>query len=204
MRITQHLLFLILLLAVSSAINAKTLLLSGELKASEQQQFYAPKTDNWRVQVQWLMKEGDIAEPGDVVVVFDSGSIAAEVEQTEQNLVSKQEELQKAQNEGKQTISEAEFALKRAQLVVDKARIDARIPQANLSRYDYEENQLALERALVERQKAESELLETTTTSEVEVNKKQLEIELLEFDLQHQRDALAKMSLTAERSGPVI
>ncbi|MEO2267307.1 HlyD family efflux transporter periplasmic adaptor subunit [Pseudoalteromonas sp. YIC-656] len=200
----KHIILSLVLMFVSISSVAKTLLLSGELKASEQQRFYAPKTDNWRVQVQWLMKEGEIAQPGDVVVVFDSGSVAAEVEQTQQSLISKKEELQKAQNDGKQKLAEAQFALERAQLVVDKARIDARIPETNLSRYDYEENQLALERALVDKQKAESTYSETKTSTEVEVNKKLLEIELLEFDLQHQQASLEKMSLTAERSGPVI
>ena len=79
---------LVLLIALST-INMLTqvfaqtpLILSGQIKASDNQTFYAPKTDNWRVQVQWLLPEGDIAKEGDLVVVFDSGSIQSQIEQT--------------------------------------------------------------------------------------------------------------------------
>ena len=79
------------------------LILSGQIKASDNQTFYAPKTDNWRVQVQWLLPEGDIAKEGDLVVVFDSGSIQSQIEQEKVSLIAANEELYRITSRGTQS-----------------------------------------------------------------------------------------------------
>ena len=188
----------------SFASLAQNLLLSGELKASEQQLFYAPKSDNWRVQVQWLMEEGNIAQQGDVVVVFDSGSIASEIEQDEVSLEAAKEELVRVTTSNEEKQIEAEFNFKRTELLLQRARIDAAIPQANLSTYDYQKNQLELEKALIERQKSSEELLQVKTENKVAYNKQRLEIEQLETNLEYNKAQLASMSIQAQRSGPVL
>ncbi|CAM3746183.1 MULTISPECIES: HlyD family secretion protein [Pseudoalteromonas] len=197
-------LVLSLILGAYSSFAQSSLLLSGELKASEQQLFYAPKSDNWRVQVQWMMKEGDIAQPGDVVVVFDSGSIASEIEQDEVSLEAAKEELVRVTTSNEEKQIEAEFNFKRTELLVQRARIDAAIPQANLSTYDYQKNQLEFEKALINRQKSAQELLQVKTENKVAHNKQLLTIEQLETNLQYNKTQLASMSIKAQRSGPVL
>ena len=183
---------------------AQSLLLSGELKASEQQLFYAPKSDNWRVQVQWMMEEGEIAQQGDVVVVFDSGSIASEIEQDEVSLEAAKEELVRITTSNEEKQIEAEFNFKRTELLLQRARIDAAIPQANLSTYDYQKNQLELEKALINKQKSAEELQQVKTANKVAHNKQRLTIEQLETNLQYNKAQLASMSIQAQRTGPVL
>lgn len=205
--LTKQLIKTSLLLALgcgSFASFAQNLLLSGELKASEQQLFYAPKSDNWRVQVQWMMEEGDIAQQGDVVVVFDSGSIASEIEQDEVSLEAAKEELVRVTTSNEEKQIEAEFNFKRTELLLQRARIDAAIPQANLSTYDYQKNQLELEKALINRQKSSAELLQVKTENKVAHNKQLLTIEQLETNLQYNKTQLASMSIKAQRTGPVL
>ncbi|MGO3849845.1 MAG: HlyD family secretion protein, partial [Pseudoalteromonas prydzensis] len=175
---------LVLSLSIASyASVAQNLLLSGELKASEQQLFYAPKSDNWRVQVQWMMEEGEIAQQGDVVVVFDSGSIASEIEQDEVSLEAAKEELVRVTTSNEEKQIEAEFNFKRTELLLQRARIDAAIPQANLSTYDYQKNQLELEKALINKQKSSEELYQVKTANKVAHSKQLLTIEQLETNL---------------------
>lgn len=188
----------------SCASFAQNLLLSGELKASEQQLFYAPKSDNWRVQVQWMMEEGDIAQQGDVVVVFDSGSIASEIEQDEVSLEAAKEELVRVTTSNEEKQIEAEFNFKRTELLLQRARIDAAIPQANLSTYDYQKNQLELEKALINKQKSAEELHQVKTANKVAHNKQLLTIEQLETNLHYNKTQLASMSIQAQRTGPVL
>ncbi|MGO2373641.1 HlyD family efflux transporter periplasmic adaptor subunit [Pseudoalteromonas sp. KG3] len=196
---------LVLSLSIASyASVAQNLLLSGELKASEQQLFYAPKSDNWRVQVQWMMEEGEIAQQGDVVVVFDSGSIASEIEQDEVSLEAAKEELVRVTTSNEEKQIEAEFNFKRTELLLQRARIDAAIPQANLSTYDYQKNQLELEKALINRQKSSEELYQVKTANKVAHNKQLLTIEQLETNLKYNKTQLASMSIKAQRTGPVL
>lgn len=192
-----------LLLLTSNAAIAD-LLISGEIKARENQEFFAPKTDSWRVEVQWMKPEGEVAQQGEVVVVFDSGSIASQIEQAKVTLFTGQEELQRVKSNAEQAMLEAEFAVKRHQLLLEKARIDAEIPKANLSAYDYEKNQLELEKALIELNKSQEKLRESKITSQVNIAKQQLLIEKTTADLARNEKQLAQMSLTAAQAGPLI
>ncbi|WP_054205022.1 MULTISPECIES: HlyD family secretion protein [Pseudoalteromonas] len=195
---------ILLFSSLSFSTFAQSLLLSGELKASENQIFYAPKSDTWRVQVQWMMEEGEIAQKGDTVVVFDSGTIATEIEQDEVNLEAAQEELIRITTSNKENQIEAEFNFKRSELLLERARIDAAIPQVNLSTYDYQKNQLEFEKALINKQKASEELLQVKTENSVAYNKQLLTIEQLKTNLEYNKNQLASMSIQALRSGPVL
>ena len=194
---------IISLLATHSHAENK-LILSGEIKAADNQTFYSPKTDNWRVQLQWLLPEGEVAKKGDLVVVFDSGAIQNTIEQTEVSAVAAEEELARKQSQAKQQLMEKEFAQKRTELLLKKARIDASISVEHLSRYDFEKYQLDLEKALLANAKAKDELAQQKVVNKVNITKQQLTIEKYQFDLDYNRAKLEKMSLYAERTGPIL
>ena len=197
------LVFSLLLLSFSSVAN-DAFILSGQIKASDNQTFYAPKTDSWRVQVQWMLPEGDIAKKGDLVVVFDSGSIQSQIEQEEVSLIVAQEELHRIASSNKQTLLEATFGQKKAVLLLEKSRIDASITIEYLSQYDYEKNQLEFEKALVAKAKAKENLKQTKVANLVATSKQKLAIKKMQGKLQYNRHKLQQMSVYAERSGPVL
>ena len=114
-------------LSIVPCLASDVFILSGQVKASDNQTFYAPKTDNWRVQLQWMLPEGEIAKEGDLVVVFDSGSIQSQIEQDEVSLVAAEEELHRITSSNKQTLLESSYGQKRTALLLDKSRIDAGI-----------------------------------------------------------------------------
>jgi multidrug efflux pump subunit AcrA (membrane-fusion protein) len=194
---------ILLLLSFSSVAN-DDIILSGQIKARDNQAFYAPKTDSWRVQVQWLLPEGDIAKKGDLVVVFDSGSIQSQIEQQEVSLIVAKEELHRITSSNKQTLLEADFGQKKAALILEKSRIDASITVEYLSQYDYEKNQLQFEKALVENAKEKENLKQTKVKNLVALTKQKLTINKLEEQLGYNRHKLKQMSVYAERSGPVL
>ncbi|XQW85433.1 HlyD family secretion protein [Thalassotalea piscium] len=196
--------FILICCLSTPCFSKNVLLLSGEIKAADNQTFYSPKTDNWRVQLQWLLPEGEIAQKGDLVVVFDSGAIQSTIEQTEVNFYAAQEELQRKKSEAKQQLMEKEFAQKRTELLLAKAKIDASIPVQHLSQYDYEKYQLDLEKALLANAKAKEEVEQQIVTNNVNIKKQELTISKYQFDLDYNRNKLAKMSLYAQRTGPVL
>jgi multidrug resistance efflux pump len=197
-------LIIFLLLLSFTSLAQDDFILSGQIKASDNQPFYAPKTDSWRVQVQWMLPEGDMAKKGDLVVVFDSGSIQSQIEQEEVSLIVAQEEQHRIASSNKQKLLEAEFGQKKAALILEKSRIDASITVEYLSEYDFEKNQLEFEKALVENAKAKENLKQTKVANIVASTKQKLTIKKLEEKLQYNRHKLKQMSLYAKRSGPVI
>lgn len=189
---------------VSSALAQTPLILSGQIKASDNQTFYAPKTDNWNVQLQWMLPEGDIAKKGDLVVVFDSGSIQSQIEQERVSLIAANEELFRITSSGEQSLLEATYGQKRTALLLDKARIDAGISVEHLSKYDYQKNQLDLEKAVVANAKALENLKQVKVAKLVAVTKQNITIAKHEDKLKYNEHKLKQMSVYAERTGPVL
>lgn len=189
---------------LTSASAQTPLILSGQIKASDNQTFYSPKTDNWNVQVQWILPEGDIAKKGDLVVVFDSGSIQSKIEQEEVSLISSREELFRITSRGEQSLLEATYGQKRTALLLDKARIDASISLEHLSKYDYQKNQLDLEKAVVANAKALENLKQVKVANAVAVTKQNISIVKHENKLKYNENKLKQMSVYAERTGPVL
>lgn len=203
MRRVVSLMLLFLASALALADEAP-LLLSGELRAQQSQSFFSPMTDNWRVELQWLMPEGQVAETGEIVAVFDGAAILGEIESEIVALNTAREKLQKDESANAQTELEKEYALKSAELLLKKAGIDAAVPKKYLSAYEYESYQVAKEEAEANVRKAREELTQAKLTREVAARKQQIKIGVSEARLEFKRSQLDSMTLRAERSGPVI
>jgi len=195
---------LILFFGIFSCSATESLLLSGQVKSNDNQTFYAPKTDSWQIQLQWMLPEGEVAQKGDLVVVFDSGSIQSRVEQGEVSLISAKEELRRIQSSNKQSLLESTYGQKRTALLLDKSRIDAGISLEHLSEYDYKKNQLEFEKAVVANAKALEVLKQTNVANQVAIKKQELTIKKHQQELVYNRNKLNQMSIYAERSGPIL
>jgi len=200
----QAIILLTLLLVNASALAQETFLLSGQIKASENQSFYAPKSESWKVQVQWILPEGEIAQEGDLVVVYDSGSIQSEIEQVNVSLISSKEELHRINTTSEQNLLESTYAEKRTALMLEKARIDASITIDHISRYDHEKYQLEYEKAIIANAKAKETLKQTILSNQVSIAKQKIKITKHQDKLQYNENKLKQMSLKAKRTGPVL
>ncbi len=187
-----------------NTINDNPLLLTGYVKAKDNQAFYAPKTDSWQVQIKWMLEEGETAKEGELVVVFDSGSIESQIEQEEISLLAAKEELHRLTKSGEQSTLEAKYALSRAELLLKRAKIDANIPKKNLSDYDYQKYNVAFEKALVARIKAKDKFTQANISQQVSINKQNLKISEYQDSLEYNRYKLSKMTLYAKRTGPIL
>ncbi len=75
------------------------------------------------MQLQWMMPEGDMAQKGDLVVVFDSGSIQSQIAQDEVSLVAAQEEFHHIVSNNEQSLLEANYGQKRTALLLEKSLV---------------------------------------------------------------------------------
>lgn len=179
------------------------LLLTGSLVSEYRQNIVAPMSDTWRIQVQWLKPEAEAVKAGDLVAVFDAGSIQANIERLKNQLISTQEQLKQLESQHALKVMEAEFELARRQLLLEKADIDAAVPKDNLSLYDYENNQLLQQRATTELKKARETLATAKQEQQTTLFKQQLQIEKTAAELAEAERNLTKMSVYAERDGAI-
>ncbi|GMG87063.1 HlyD family secretion protein [Biformimicrobium ophioploci] len=201
----MHRLISIALLGFSCVIHAQSpLLLTGQLQTREKQHFIAPHTKTWRVQIEWMMPEGSVAQPGDIVVVFDGGSIQSSIDSLTSQLNTQLETLQKQEIEQQQNVIEKEFGLRRAELQLQKAEVDAGVPEKFLSSLDYENFQLEKKKAETEVQKAREQLQQAQLAKKVALEKQRLTIANTERSLANEKEQLERMSQRADRVGPVV
>lgn len=184
--------------------NSSPLLLSGEVRARNSQQFIAPMTDNWRVELQWLMPEGQVANPGDIVAVFDGAALQVQINSENVALITAEEKLQQETSKHAQTVLEAEYALEREQLLLEKAQIDAGIPRQYLSQFEHESYQVKVIEAKASVEKAAETLAQAKLARDVALRKQRIQIERSKDRVSLLEQRLAAMSLEAERKGPVI
>lgn len=201
----KRLIFAVTMLCVSHAGNADTppLILTGKLSSSNVQTVTAPRTDRWQIQLQWMIEEGSVVSPGDVIAVFDSGSVDTQLEQNEDNLATQQLSLKTEKMTLDQAVRDAEAALNIADLEVEKARIEASIQTNDISDYDKGQYKLALERALVEQFKAQQTLQQKQSERTTSLEKAQIEITKLEETIEYQRYLLTRLQVKASISGVV-
>jgi hypothetical protein len=174
------------------------LLFTGEIASADEQIIAAPMTDSWQVQIQWMHDEGTIVNKGELAVLFEAGSIKNQIQQNEERLAAQQLVLKKRTNELKQAVVEAEGRLNVAKLQVEQAQIEASITSKDIPKYDQGKYKLALERALVEKIKAQENLKVTQQNYQVGVEKQKIEMTKIEESLLEMKTKLARTSVKAQ------
>ncbi len=177
--------------------------LTGIIVSAQSQVVSAPKGSNWRVQVQWMASEGEIVQAGDLIAVFDSGSIQTDLDQAEERLAMERLELNQIQSRQKQFVTEAEGKLKLAEISLNKRKVQTAIPEGEISAYDRGKYQIDFEKALVEKIKAEQLLERAIIDRDVAVNKQQIEITKLAENIAYRKSQLTRMNVVSELTGPV-
>lgn len=200
----KNLLISTIFLVVSQVqANEHVTLLTGIISSSEYQLVTAPKTNRWQVQIQWMADEGSIVEKGDLVVVFDSGGIESQLEVNAEKLETDALELLKLEMDKGQAVLEADGALKLANIMVEKTRIEASVSSGEISAYEKGKSVIEYEKALTAKIKAEENYKLKLEEQQVELNKKKIQILKLEEQIAYQRSQLEKLSVKAKVTGPV-
>ena len=160
-------------------------------------------TDRWQIQVQWLMEEGQIANKGDLIAAFDSSSTKMQIKRDEESLATAKLVLKQSEIELKQALVEAEGKLEVARLEVERAKIEATLDSIEISSYEKGQYQLAYERAIFSKVKAEQEVNVKRQEYESGIAKQKIEIIKVEENLAYQKKMLERVSVKAKVSGPV-
>ncbi|HNX96297.1 MAG TPA: HlyD family efflux transporter periplasmic adaptor subunit [Candidatus Aminicenantes bacterium] len=178
--------------------------LSGTLVAARSEEFKAPLTSTWRVQIKWMVPEGGEVKTGEPVVRFDTANIAADLETTRDALKNKREEKSQLEADFRFRKFELEVGTRAAENDARQKALDASIPPELVSRFDYDKKQLdskksghALADAKSKMKVALAEVETKIRTAEIEIGESQAKLDRLQIDLKG-------LILTARTAGPLI
>lgn len=197
-------LLLLILINLSSSIAYADLILTGKMVAGESQNFVAPWTQTWKIQLKWMQQEGNIVQKGDLVVVFDTANLEAEIEQQESTLRASKEQAKEKILNLEQQVIDAEHGLSQAKIKKKLAFLEANIPKKFRSEYEYESAQFDKTKTTKEVTKASIKLTNKNQQLAAERKKQALEVFRIGEALKKKQNDLEKLHLYANQSGPVL
>lgn len=184
--------------------QASCTVFTGELRAAEAESIYVPPSDSSPVVLRYYVPEGEMVEPGDVLVRIDPGnsttqvrSLTAQIAQTQARVAKEIAELQVRE-------IDAEIALVDAEAARAKAEVDAAVPREFLSALDADRYAGELERATREFSLKQAELQVARDAVARRRGDASLELAKLQADLDYHTAQVATAEQRAERAGVVI
>jgi len=183
---------------------ARTLVLTGEVRATNAQQIITPFADSSPVVIRYFVPEGELVKAGDVVLRIDPGQSATRVPELENQIEQTRARVAKEVAELEVKAIDAELALVDAEAELAIAWLDASIPSDLISGLDYDRHQGEQDRATREVALKQREL----AIAREAVARRRIDGDLEVQKLTVQRDYHAALveaaEVRAERDGIVI
>lgn len=189
---------------VSQGEFVKTIMLSAALQAERSQLFAAPLTDTWRIQIKWMVPEGQNVGAGEAVVRFDTANLSGEIEKCRLDLQTKTEEIKQKKADQDFKMKQLAVGVQTAEVERQKRAIDAAVPMEVITRYDYDQNQLNLKRADQDLAKKRREEQLECSDMQTQLAKMDLDRQDMMAKLDNFERQLERMTLKAEKGGAVV
>lgn len=162
------------------------LVVHGQISARDAERFFVPRSRSWQVQLKRLVPEGTQVHQGDVVAVFDASALMQTVEDLKDRMLESENELASQTERRAIDLRRTELERFRAETAVNKARVDAGVPQGLLDTLTWMENQLQLKKAEAQLVRTQLDLenrrlLEESEARIADLERKHAEAELNEY-----------------------
>ena len=191
-------------LIVSRGVLVRHHLLTGELVAEDAVRLVAPNANIWPVTIRWLAEDGTEVDAGDTIVEFDNSQLASSLEDLERQLIETENELESQEANSLNEQLEASFRLEQTRAELEKARLDAAVPANLLARKEYEERQLALERAELQHAEAISSFELKQASGRSQIANQEVNLAKARNAVSRAREGLELLTLTAPRAGVLL
>jgi multidrug efflux pump subunit AcrA (membrane-fusion protein) len=180
------------------------LILTGELQAVESADTGTPPSRSWPITISWMLPEGTQVQAGQEILQFDNSVVLTSLK--EQEHVAQETSIKLRSREPQLEVERAEssFAVERARLELEKARLEASVPLEMRTERESEEKKLALERAVAELAKAERDLEAFEVGARADLDVLRRELTKAEREIASARRALESFSVKAPREGILI
>lgn len=189
---------------IREGVFTDRILLTGEVEAAIAETVSVPRLPSWQTSLKWLAEEGSKVSRGDKVAELDTASFASDLDSKIEARAEAEEKLRQHLEETRAELGEKEFDYLRRKKDYEIAAMNADIPREIISLKDYEERQLALERAKTELEKAKT-LLESTRRSKASEQKNlQLDLQEKQRQIAIGERAIETMTLYAPTDGVLV
>jgi hypothetical protein len=179
----------------------RRVILTGALEAARAVPLSVPRTPSWQVELRWLAEDGAAVRAGEPVAELDKSAFATDLEEKEIALEGQLSELERRRVEVLVQTREKEFEATRRRAELDKAALEAEVPEGIVPRQELEERRLALTRARLELESAEADLAAHRQASAADLEVLAIEIRKARREIEASRAAIAELTLTAPVDG---
>jgi len=191
------------LLCAGSAA-AQTVLLSGAVRSTDAESVYTPMSESSPVVLRYLVPDGTVVKPGDVLVRIDPGAAQSQITSLKAQIALAKARIDKEVAELDVLRIDAELAFVDAVAALAKGNVDAAIPADYVARIDYDRYQGEQQRA--QREHALKQREREAATEAVSRRRRDgaLEIDQLIADLRFAEHQISRAEQRATRGGTVI
>jgi len=191
-------------LVVRRAPLRERFVLSGELAAVQSDPLVAPRTPMWQVRIRWMEQDGAPVQVGQKVLEFDNAAFAGSLEQ--KRIARSQAENSLAEHAAARDVQAGDkaYAVEEKRIAREKAETKAAIPEELQTRREWQEAQLALEKAKAEEAKAKEDLAAFQKSSQAEEEVDRIALAKAAREIEETEAALEELVLRAPRGGILI
>jgi multidrug resistance efflux pump len=179
-----------------------TLLLDSELRAVRSRTIYGSSSDE--AKIVFMPPEGSVVKAGNLVVELDSTNILNTIKDTEEKIVAAENEIVKTKSQNEGALRDLEIELSKLWLAYEQAKLKAKVPNEVVSRREYQEAQLALEKAKTEYENHQNKIEQKKKEQDAELQVKTIEKGKLNVQLDRAKSNLEGMRIKAPTDGMVL
>ena len=180
----------------------KILLIDGELRAVRSRTIYGASSDE--AKIVYMPPEGAVIKAGDLVVELDSTNIQTRIKDTDEKIVAAESEIVRTQSQNESALRDLEVDLSKLWLTYEQAKLTAKVPNEVVSRREFQDAQLALEKAKTEYENQLNKIEQKKKEQAAELQVKIIEKEKLKVQLDRAKSDLNGMRIKAPTDGMVL
>lgn len=179
-------------------------MLTGELQSTHADKIIVPRTPTWQMPIRWMIEDGAAVVAGQKVIELDNSQFSGELEQKRLQEDGALNQLNQKQADLAVELLDKDFAVAEARIRLEKARLEATVPQDLMAQRDYQERALAKEKAEIDLQKAQEERAASHEAADSELEELRIALDRARFDVKTAEDAIASLTLYAPRDGILV
>lgn len=180
------------------------LLLTGELRAARAEEVVIPRSPSWQLQIRWMEENGTRVRRGQKILDLENEEFVHELEEKRLALAQQTEELARLRAEAQLNRDLKAFTVRKLEAGLTKAELAAAVPPELLAARDYQDRQLALERARVDLAKGKEDLAAAAAAGRADLEVAEIDLARARREIETAEAALDDLSLEAGSDGILV
>jgi multidrug resistance efflux pump len=181
----------------------KVLLLDGELRAVRSRTIFGGSSFE-DVKIVYMPPEGTVVKAGDLALELDSTNTQNKIKDTDEKIVAAENEIVRVKSQHESALRDLEVELSKLWLAYEQAKLKAKVPNEVVSRREFQEAQLALEKGKTEYENHLNKIEQKKQEQAAELQVKIIEKEKLKVQLDRAKSDMDGMKIKAPTDGMVL